>query len=120
MKINHSFIFYVLIFLLIAALFFILNKQSASQEKTLRQTLDCYFGPMADSILDLEADTTLVGAFISFKHIPLSTEMREELNNLKITMDERTWIFDYVLAEIPTESLCSLAENKEIKAIFIP
>jgi len=120
MKINHSFIFYILIFLLIIALFFILNKQGAGQEKTLRQSLDCYFGPIADSVLDLEANTTLVGAFISFRDVPLSTEMRDELNNLNIVIDERTWIFDYVLSEIPTESLCPLAGNEEIKAIFIP
>ncbi|PIR07208.1 MAG: hypothetical protein COV55_00500 [Candidatus Komeilibacteria bacterium CG11_big_fil_rev_8_21_14_0_20_36_20] len=120
MKTSYSFIFFILIFLIVAAIFLILNKETAGQEKTLRQTLGCYFGPIADSVLDLRADTTLVGAFISFREVPLPDETRKELDDLNIVLDERTWIFDYVLGEIPIDSLCPLAEDKSVKSIFIP
>ena len=119
-KTTHSLIFFILIFLALAAIFFVLNKKSAGQVKTLRQTLGCHYQTIDDSILNLDGATTRLLAFITFKQTPLDQPTLANLDKWGVELDEGSWIFDHVIAQIPTANLCDLAADPAVKMIFIP
>jgi len=52
--------------------------------------------------------------------VPISEEVETALNKLGITIRNDSWIFDYGLAEIPTEALCDLADFDFVTGVFIP
>lgn len=123
MKISHSLAFLVLVLLLVAGLFFWLENSGLGSKPTLRRVVDCRSQVLDDSVLDLDADTTLVGAFISFEQMPLDQLTKDKLAALAVEIDESSRIFDsspYVLARIPTASLCQLSQIAGVKSIFIP
>lgn len=120
MKTIYSVVFFVLILALGALIFFFMKKDNAGQIQTLRQTAGCLDETIADSVLDLRSDTTLIGAFVSFRHLPLDDATKSQLADWGVTVDENTLTFDYMLAKIPTESLCDLAKHENVKLIFIP
>lgn len=120
MKMIYSVVFFVLILALAFIIFFFVKKENAGNPTTLRSTAGCLDETIADSVLDLRSDTTLIGAFISFKTVPLDEETKNDLADWGITLDENSWIFDYALAQIPTDSLCDLAKHENVKLIFIP
>lgn len=122
MKISYSLAFFVLILLVVAAVFVWLEGDNQNSP-TLRRLVNCRSEILDDSVLDLSADTTLIGAFITFDQMPLSAETKDSLNKLSVVIDEGSQIFEIssnVLAQIPTASLCALSEMKSVKSIFIP
>lgn len=122
MKVAYSLAFFVLILLLVAGVFFWLE-QSSDHTQTLRRIVQCRSEVLDDSVLGLDADTTLIGAFITFDKIPLSTSTKEKLKSLDVTLDEGSQIFEIssnILAKIPTASLCELSKVPGISSIFIP
>ena len=115
--------FFVLLVVVIAAIFFFVDKFQASGPLTLRQTIDCHDLTITDSIMGLDGDTTLIGAYINFKALPLNVDSMKKMNDLEILLDDRSQLFEispYILAEIPTASLCELAKDENVVSIFIP
>lgn len=122
MKVSYSLAFFVLILLMVAAVFFWLE-QSSDNSRTLRRIISCRSEVLDDSVLGLEADTTLIGAFITFDKVPLATSTKEKLKSLEVSLDEGSQIFEIssnILAKIPTASLCELSKVPGISSIFIP
>ncbi|MFA5127257.1 MAG: hypothetical protein WC465_04665 [Patescibacteria group bacterium] len=120
MKVGHSAVIYVIIFVVLAGFFFLFYDKGSSQNKILLQTLSCQSDKIDKSVLDLDGRTSLIGAFISFKQVPISQDTRQHLAKLDIKIDENSWIFDYARAEIPTRSLCGLVKDDNIISVFIP
>lgn len=123
MKAKYSFVFFVLLVVIIAAIFFFINKFQVKGSATLRQTLDCHDLTIDDSIMDLSGDTTLIGAYINFESLPLDADALKKMDDLDILLDSRSQLFEispYILAEIPTASLCELAKDENVVLIFIP
>lgn len=119
----YSVVFFVLILALGALIFFFMQRDSEGQIQTLRQSAGCLDETIADSVLDLRSDTTLIGAMVNFKTLPLDEETRKQMADWGIVIDEERRMpppFDYVQAKIPTESLCDLAKHENVKLIFIP
>ncbi len=120
MKLIYSLVFFVL---LVGVIFFYINNQNANKRPTLRNVVGCFDEVIDDSILDLDEDTTLIGAFVTFETMPLSEQIQQELDNLNIVLDHGSQVFEasaHVLAQIPTASLCNLAQIEGVQSIFIP
>jgi len=120
MKISQSASYFLIILVSLAVLSIFLSDRSNRQDKILLQTLACQSDKIDDSILNLNAKTTLIGAFISFKKVPISQTEKEQLYQEGILLDEKSWIFDYVQAQIPTNSLCALVQEPNVSRVFIP
>ena len=120
MKTSHSIVFFVLMLIAIAFIFFFIFKAQPVEQKVLLQTLDCQSDKIDQSIYNLRGDTSVLGAFITFKSVPISEETRKQVTDLGVIIKDTTWIFDYVMAEIPTDKLCPLVENEEIIRVSIP
>ncbi len=121
MKAKYSFVFFVLLVVVIAGIFFFINKFQANGSTTLRQTLDCHHLTISDSIMDLDGDTTLIGAYINFKALPLDEATMKKMDDLDILLDNRSQLFEispHIIAEIPTRSLCELALDDNVISIF--
>jgi hypothetical protein len=118
-KKDHIVVFLVIIALVLGVIFYF-NNPSEEQQNTLEYTAGCSSDKVDVSVYSLKGDTSLIGAFVSFKKIPISPEIEAELIKLGVALEEDSWIFDYALARIPTSSLCVLAEYDFVKSIFIP
>jgi len=112
-------IFLLVIAVVLGFIFYSTNKQPVEQN-TLEYTAGCASDKIDASIYSLKGNTSLIGAFISFKEVPISEEVETALNKLGITIRNDSWIFDYGLAEIPTEALCDLADFDFVTGVFIP
>ncbi|MBT4210066.1 MAG: hypothetical protein HOE19_04105 [Candidatus Komeilibacteria bacterium] len=115
---------YIMIILLVIAvvlgfIFYSTNEQPV-EENILQYTAGCASDKIDASVYSLRGDTSLIGAFISFKEVPISEEVTTELNKLGVSMRKDSWIFDHGLAQIPTDVLCELAEHDFVTSIFIP
>jgi hypothetical protein len=97
-----------------------MNKKGAGLTKSLGNTLECEVNKISSSILELDRDTENIKAFISFNKVPLEDDFKIILDGLNINIDNNTWLFDYVLSNIPKDSLCSLVDLDNVKSIFIP
>jgi len=115
---------YIAIFLVVVAIIlgiiFYFNGFKSENKNVLKYTAGCSSEKIDASVYGLRGDTSRIGAFISFAEVPLSGDVRTQLTELGVALKEDTWIFDYAIAEIPTESLCILAERDFVKGIFIP
>lgn len=120
MKTSHSIVFFVLMLIAVAFIFAFIFQEKPADQKVLLQTLDCQSDKIDPSIYNLRGDTSLIGAFITFKNIPISDETRKSLIDIGVKLNEGSWIFDYVLAEIPTENLCALVANDTVIRVFVP
>ena len=123
MKAKYSSVFFVLLIVIIAAIFLFINKFQASGPKTLRQTLDCHHQTITDSIMELDGDIALIPAYINFKSLPLDADSLKKMSDLNVLLDARSQLFEispYILAEIPTASLCELARDENVISIFRP
>lgn len=120
MKFSHSLAYFIIILAAAGGIFFFINRSTSSNQKILLQTIDCQSDKLDKSVTNLDSKTSLVGAMISFKEVPISDDLRNKIKNLNISLDENSWIFDYVLAKIPTSSLCELVKDDNVKSIFIP
>ena len=121
MKTSHSISFFVLILVVAAGIFlFVDNKRVESQPNIVKYQVACDSAKIDSKIFALKGNTSLIGAMISFYQIPLSDEQSSELSDMEVKLDEKSWIFDYVVAQIPTKSLCDLAQLDYVKKIFIP
>jgi len=118
MKTSNAIVLFVLVFILIFGLFLLLKNTEPSAPATLGQSLDCTSQKLDQSVLELDSDTDLLRAFISFNNLPLSTEIEQRLADLNVIMDENSLIFDNIWATIPVESLCDLVAEEDIKSIF--
>jgi len=119
MKKEYISIFLVVIAIVLGIIFYYTN-QVSENKNVLQYTAGCQSDKIDASIYSLRGDTSLIGAFISFKEVPISENTRAALDKLGVKMLEDTWIFDYVLAEIPTDTLCDLAEYDFVTSVFIP
>jgi len=119
MKKEHISIFLVIIAIILGIIFIFSNNKSKNTN-TLQYTAGCQSDKIDASVYRLRGDTSLIGAFISFQEVPISQEVQSKLDELGVIVVEGSWIFDYALTKIPTESLCTLAENDFVKGIFIP
>ncbi|PWB38758.1 MAG: hypothetical protein C3F02_02510 [Parcubacteria group bacterium] len=122
MKISHSLAFSVVILVAVAAVFFWLD-HSGNQSQNLRRVVKCRSAVIDQSVLDLDADTSLIGAFISFDRMPLATDTVDRLAQLGVSLDIGSQIFEIsgnILAQIPTASLCDLSKLPAVQSIFIP
>jgi hypothetical protein len=120
MKTSYAVGFFILLLLVVGGIFLFLNKQGLNQPQILLQTLDCSSDKIDRSILDLDGRTILIGAMISFKKVPLDDNLKNKLTAWQIKLDEKSWIFDYVIAKIPTQNLCSLVQEEQVSNVFIP
>lgn len=120
MKTSHSIVFFVVILIAIAGVFFFVNSKSASQTKVLLQTMECQSDKIDQSVYNLQGNTSLIGAFIVFKKVPISEADRQIISDLNIKLDEKSWLMDYARAEIPTDSMCGLVNMDNVKKVFIP
>ncbi len=120
MKTIHSVVFFVLVLVVVAFIFLILKENRPDEDKILLQTLDCQSDKIDSSIYNLQGNTSLVGAIITFKKIPLSEDERNLLSELGIVLDEDSLIIDHMIARIPSDSICSLVEMENISRVFIP
>lgn len=123
MKTTYSLVFFVLLVLLVAAIFFSWNVYYGARSRTLNQVLKCHDDIIDDSIFNLDAKTTLIGAMISFDKLPLPQLTKDKLAALGIVLDDSSQIFDissYLIARIPTASLCALSQLPGVTSIFIP
>lgn len=120
MKTSHSFAFFVLILIAVAAVFFFLDRRGSDQSKVLLQTLSCQSDKIDASVYNLQGNTSLIGAFISFKTLPLPDEDKQSISDLGVRLKEDSQIFDYMLAEIPTDKLCDLVGKDIVARVFIP
>lgn len=119
MKKDYIAIFLVIIAIVLGFIFYFSN-QPVVPKNTLQYTAGCGSDKIDASVYSLRGDTSLIGAFISFKEVPLSEEVTTELDKLGVTIRKDSWIFDYGLAQIPTKSLCRLADYDFVKSVFIP
>ena len=120
MKTSHSAVFFVLMLIAVAFIFAFIFQEKPAEQKVLLQTLDCQSDKIDASVYNLRGDTSLIGAFITFSSIPISDETRKSLTDMGVKLNEGSWIFDYVLAEIPTDNLCELVANDEVIRVFVP
>lgn len=120
MKTSHSIVFFVLMLIAVAFIFAFIFQEKPADQKVLLQTLDCQSDKIDSSIYNLRGDTSLIGAFITFKNIPISDETRKSLTDMGVKLNEGSWIFDYVLAEIPTENLCQVVASDAVIRVFVP
>ena len=120
MKTSHSIAFFVVLLVVVLGAVFLYEQKTADQPKVLLQTLECHSDKIDTSVADLDSDTSLIGAIITFKSVPIDEATRAKLDELKIVLDETSWIFDYVVAKIPTDSLCELTTQEQVTKIFIP
>ena len=97
MKTSHSIVFFVLMLIAVAFIFAFIFQEKPADQKVLLQTLDCQSDKIDSSIYNLRGDTILIGAFITFKNIPISDETRKSLTDMGVKLNEGSWIFDYVL-----------------------
>lgn len=119
MKKEHITIFLVIIAIILGAIL-IFSSNDYKNTNTLQYTVGCQSNKIDSSVYRLEGDTSLIGAFIVFKEVPISQEVQAELDNLNISIIDGSWIFDYALFKIPTESLCILAEKDFVQGVFVP
>ena len=120
MKTSHSIVFFVIILVAVAGVFLFLEHQSKQVPNIVQYQVACATEKIDQSIYELDGNTSLIGAFIRFSEIPLSEESKTKLTDLNIKLDEQTWIFDYVVAQIPTNKLCDLADLDFVSRIFLP
>ena len=120
MKISQSASYFLIILISLALIFTFVSNKSKKEDKILLQTLSCQSDKIDQSILSLNAKTTLIGAYINFKKVPITQAEKDQLNKLKVMIDEKSWIFERAQAQIPTASLCDLIQSENIDYIFIP
>jgi hypothetical protein len=119
MKKDYIAIFLIIIAIVLGIIFYFTNEDPAD-ENILQYTVGCESDKIDASVYSLKGNTSLIGAFITFNEVPISDDVRTELTNLGVLLREDSWIFDYVLAQIPTESLCHLADYDFVTNVFIP
>lgn len=118
---NDYIVSFLLIIAIVFSIIFYFNARPLVKDKNVLQyTAGCNSDKIDASIYSLRGDTSLIGAFISFDKVPITDEARAELTKLGVFLREDSWIFDYVLAEIPTNSLCHLADFDFVTGVFIP
>ena len=118
MKTIHSIIFLILIFLIISVIFNFLKNKDFFKNQNIGQSIDCYSKKIDNSIINLPAELKSINAFITFNNLPLNDNLKNNLKELNIILDEKSIIFDYIWSKIPVISLCNLVELKEIKSVF--
>ncbi|MFA6466321.1 MAG: hypothetical protein WCV71_00475 [Patescibacteria group bacterium] len=118
---NDYIVSFLLIIAIVFSIIFYFNARPLVKDKNVLQyTAGCSSDKIDASIYSLRGDTSLIGAFISFDKVPIDDTIRAELTKLGVFLREDSWIFDYVLAEIPTEALCNLADYDFVTGVFIP
>jgi|GEM_PF-4237988 len=120
MKISYSIGLFVLIILAIVGIFFILDKDSLSKKRTLGQTLPCHVDKISDNILALDADTSLMRVMVSLKTLPMTDEIEKKMEDLGVFVYKDKQLFNYVVVDIPTKSLCEVVKEDEITKVFMP
>lgn len=122
MKTSYSIAFLALVLLVVSG-FFLWLKNTGEHKPTLRRVINCRSSIIDDSVLSLDADTTLFSALVTFDKMPLSQEIRDKLLLLNVALEEGSQIFEIdsnIIAYIPTVSLCELSKIKGISSIFVP
>lgn len=120
MKFGHSFIFLAVVLLVASGFFFFFRQHEAAENRILLQSLDCHSDKIDQSITALDANTKVVGALVAFDSTPISSELRKQIEDMDIKIDDANWILDYGRLEIPTKSLCQLVKLTQVTRIFIP
>ncbi|MBT6691429.1 hypothetical protein HOB10_03815 [Candidatus Parcubacteria bacterium] len=120
MKTSYSIAFFIVLLIVVSGLVVFYEKEDEGKSKVLLQTLECHSDKIDSSVSDLDSDTSLIGAMISFKAVPIDEDTKNKLTELQIVLDEHSWIFDYVVAKIPTDSLCELTSQEQVTRVFIP
>jgi len=105
---------------LVLGLIFYFTNKAPVEQNTLAYAAGCSSDKIDASIYSLSSNTSLIGAFISFDKVPISDDVKNELASLGVYLRDDSWIFDYALAEIPTGSLCALADYDFVTSVFIP
>lgn len=118
MKTIHSIVFFVLVLVVVAFIFLILDKAENKEEKILLQTLSCQSDKIDASIYNLKGTTSLIGALIAFDSVPLSEEQLLDLLSMGVVVDEGSLVIDYMYAKIPTASLCDLVSEDYVVRVF--
>lgn len=118
MKKEYIAIFLLIIAVILGIIFYFKTRPTITN--TLEYSVGCRSEKIDSSVYRLRDNTSLIGAFITFKEVPISQDVRDILSQLNVFLREESWTLDYTLAEIPTDSLCQLAEEDFVKNIFIP
>ena len=120
MKKEYITVFLIIIAIVLGIIFYFTNNKLEKPNNSLQYTVGCSSAKIDASVYSLRGDTSLIGAFITFNEIPITDATKAELTKLGVVLLEDTWTFDYALAEIPTDSLCTLADYDFVKYVFIP
>lgn len=110
----------LIIIAIVLGIIFYFNTRVVIDTNTLEYTAGCASEKIDASVYSLSADTRLIGALLTFQKVPLDDSVYDDLQNLGVSLEENSWVLDYTLAQIPTESLCDLADRDFVKYIFIP
>lgn len=120
MKLSYSIGIFAVIILAVAGIFFVLDQQGMNQNRTLGQVLPCTVEKISDNVLALDADTSLMRVMVSLKTLPMTDQIEQRMEDLGISVHKDKQLFNYVVVDIPTESLCPLLAEDEITKVFMP
>lgn len=120
MKTSYSIVFFVLIFIVVGAIFLIMDREGIAPNRTLGQILPCNLDKISDNVLALSADTSLMRVMVSLKDIPMTERVENKMNELNIKIYKDKQLFNYVVVDVPVESLCPLVEDSGVTKVFIP
>lgn len=120
MKTSYSIVFFVLIFIAVGAIFLIMDREGIAPNRTLGQILPCNLDKISDNVLALSADTSLMRVMVSLKDIPMTERVETKMNELDIKIYKDKQLFNYVVVDVPVESLCPLVEDSGVTKVFIP
>mgnify|MGYP006863480860 FL=1 len=120
MKTTYSIAFFVLILVAVVGFFLILEKEGLVPDRTLGQTLPCHLDKISDNVLALDADTSLMRVMVSLKTLPMNDQIEARMNELGIYIYKDKQLFNYVVVDVPTESLCDLVQEEQITKVFMP
>ena len=110
---------FVLILLIVIMMFFFFGETAGKQTPAnLGALLSCQTDKIDQSVFDLNVDTKTIKAFVEFNQLPLTAEFNNKLAELNVYLDPQTQTFDYMWGTIPTDNLCLLAAEENVKAIF--
>lgn len=120
MKTSYSIVFFVLIFVVVGAIFLIMDKEGIAPNRTLGQILPCSLDKISDNVLALDADTSLMRVMVSLKDLPMTERIETKMSELNIKVYKDKQLFNYVVADVPVEALCPLVEDSGVTKVFIP
>lgn len=120
MKKSNKLAILALLIVLALLAFLFWYKEAKKDKDTLYYTVGCQSDKIDPSVYSLKGNTSLIGALVSFKSLPLTEDQLSEFEARGIYLDQNSIVFDYGYVQLPTDTLCDLASFDFITSIFLP